>query len=132
MQETTMIEPLSLTIIGTITMIAVLFAIALMFTHVIRRIIRKFKGLVVSPMSLIIKKVFKYWLITAAILMPISAVLTYSRLNAIGASEGDIVTAIMLGSIMGNILTSLFVGYLWMVFNKSNWSYSQDTRNIRH
>ncbi|MCD6252313.1 MAG: hypothetical protein J7J29_08335 [Psychrobacter sp.] len=96
-----------------------------------RRFKRKSKGQVVSPFSLIAKKILKYWVVTAAIIIPVSVSITFFYLSSLGVPEGEIWTTIILQSVFGNVFTSLFVGYFFMVLWKDKWSYSANPENIK-
>lgn len=115
-----------------LALVALLYFILAIPLQALRRFKRKKKGQVVSPISLITKKILKYWAITAAILIPTSVFITYTYLTSLGVSNGDIATAIVLQSILGNIFTSLFIGYFFMVLWKDRWSYSADPENIKN
>lgn len=118
-------------ILNLLALVALLYFILAIPLQSLRRFKRKKKGLVVSPFSLIFKKILKYWLITAAILIPTSVFITYTYLTSLGLPNSEIATVIVLQSIMGNILTSLFIGYFFMVLWKDRWSYSADPANIK-
>lgn len=119
-------------ILNLLALVALLYFILAIPLQALRRFKRKKKGQVVSPISLITKKILKYWAITAAILIPTSVFITYTYLTSLGVPNGDIATAIVLQSVLGNILTSLFVGYFFMVLWKDRWSYSADPANIKN
>ncbi|MBO2682800.1 hypothetical protein [Shewanella algae] len=104
--------------------IIVIYCLFSMPTQLIRRFRRKWNGKAVSPISLIFKKILKGWLLALLILVPISSLLTYSVLNETGAEPGHIFAVIVTQSIIGNILTSFFYGYVFIKINKSKWSYS--------
>nr|QJS05523.1 lipoprotein signal peptidase [Psychrobacter sp.] len=119
-------------ILNLLALVALLYFVLAIPLQALRRFKRKKKGQVVSPISLITKKILKYWMITAAILIPTSVFITYTYLTSLGVSNGDIATAIVLQSILGNIFTSLFIGYFFMVLWKDRWSYSADPENIKN
>lgn len=119
-------------ILNLLALVALLYFILAIPLQSLRRLKRKKKGLVVSPIRLITKKILKYWVITAAILIPTSVFITYTYLTSLGVSNGDIATAIVFQSILGNIFTSLFIGYFFMVLWKDRWSYSADPENIKN
>nr|WP_181718436.1 hypothetical protein [Psychrobacter sp.] len=117
--------------LNLLSLVALLFTIIGGPFQIYKRFKRKNKGQVVSPITLIIKKILKYWIITAVILIPLSAFIAYVQLISIGASQSEIAETILLQSIIGNVLTSLVMGYFFMLLFKDSWSYSADPANIK-
>lgn len=111
-------------IINIAVFFAVIYSVISIPAQIVRRIRRKRQGVPVSPMTLIIKKLLKYWLLTAVVLMPVSALATFLALESSGASAREIYIAIITKSLLGNIITSLLIGYVLMKSNKNNWSHS--------
>lgn len=98
-------------------------------TQIIRRFRLKRQGKAVSPMLLILKKLFKYWFFTALILIPLSLVISYLALSASGISSGEIYVVLVTQVLIGNIGTTLLFGYVFMKANKASWSFStQESR----
>lgn len=110
-----------LNIITALVFLYCLFAIPI---GILTRLNRMRKGEVVSPMTLIISKILKHWLISALILIPVSIVVTYIDFSSAGASQDTIIGNIIMYSIIGNILTSLFFGIAYTIGSKKKWSYS--------
>lgn len=111
-------------ILNIITALVFLYCLFAIPIGVLTRLNRMRKGEVVSPMTLIISKVLKYWFISALILIPVSIVVTYMNFTSAGASEDAMISNIMLYSIIGNIFTSLFFGIAYTIGSKKKWSYS--------
>lgn len=117
-------ENSALGIINIAVFFAVIYSVFSVPAQIVRRIKRKRQGVPVSPMALIIKKLLKYWVLTAAVLIPVSALATFLALESSGASAQEIYIAIITKSLLGNFITSLLVGYVLMKSNKNNWSHS--------
>lgn len=118
-------------ILNLFILVTLLYFILATPLQAFRRFKRKSKGQVVSPFSLIVKKILKYWVVTAAIIIPVSVSITYFYLSSLSVPEGEIWTTIILQSVFGNVFTSLFVGYFFMVLWKDKWSYSANPENIK-
>ncbi|MCB0482875.1 MAG: hypothetical protein KDC83_15705 [Flavobacteriales bacterium] len=93
-------------------------------SQIIRRLRLKRQGKAVSPMLLIIRKLFKYWFFTALILIPFSLVISYLALNEGGLSGSEIFVPLFTKVFVGNIGTTLLFGYVFMKAKKDSWSYS--------
>lgn len=81
-------------------------------------------------MELIIKKTLKYWLITAVVLISVVSMEVSMYLKSIGAPN-QAVTSAVVEVVLGNILTSLVIGYALMVAFKDRWSYSANQWNFK-
>jgi hypothetical protein len=90
----------------------------------IRRFRLKRQGKAVSPILLILRKLLKYWFFTALIVIPFSLVMSYLTLSEEGLSGRDIYVALVTHVFIGNIGTTLLLGYVFMKANKESWSYS--------
>ncbi|MCU8092500.1 hypothetical protein L5M18_13125 [Shewanella sp. SM20] len=98
-----------------------LFSIPAQF---IRRFRLKRQGKTVSPILLIIRKLLKYWLFTALILIPFSLVISYLALSGGNLSDKEIFVLLVTQVFIGNIGTTLLFGYVFMKANKASWSHS--------
>lgn len=92
--------------------------------QIIRRFRLKRQGKAVSPMLLILRKLLKYWFVTALILIPFSLIISYLALSEGGLSGSEIYVALVTQVFIGNIGTTLLFGYVFMKANKDSWSYS--------
>ena len=89
--------------------------------QIIRRIRRKLQGKPVSPMRLIIKQYFKYWLVAFLILTPLVLVTRYLVGVENGLNSGELASTVVLGFI-GYTGVSFIHGYVLMKVKKAKWS----------
>lgn len=106
-----------LNVVAALVFIYCIFSIP---AQIIRRFRRKKQGLSVSPMLLVVRKLLKYWLVTAVIIIPVSCGIIFLS----GLSGGHMYAEMVTRGVAGNILTSLLFGYVFMKANKENWSES--------
>lgn len=125
-----MLDSPYLILINFITGLVALYLVLGIPFHIVRRINRIRKGEIVSPIMLIGTKILRYWMLSAAILMPLGAVLTYFSLSSLGLSKSEMSSSIFIFSILGNILTSLAFGFAYTVYSSPKWSFSADPKNI--
>lgn len=104
--------------------LALIYCLFSVPTQFIRRFRRKKHGFAVSPVSLIFRKLLKYWFLTALIVIPVSCGLIYMSGQAAGLDGGKIFALMVTQGAAGNILTSMLFGYVFMKANKKNWSES--------
>ena len=114
-----------LVITNLVVMLFVVFAIISAPEQYLRRRKKKKNGLLVTPRKVIIRQWLKTSLIVGLILMPITSYLLGSELHSMGVPSGDIIFFI-LRNIIGNILTTLGLGYTIAYIRKDKWSYSRN------
>ena len=110
--------------LNLVAVIATIYCIVTIPGQFIRRYRRKKAGETVSPMRLIIRKLLKYWLYTALVLIPLASLFSFMALSQAGASGAEIAVALITQTIIGNIGTSLIFGYVGMRADKDGWSHS--------
>jgi polyferredoxin len=97
-----------------------------------RRQRRKQAGETISPMRLIIRMLLKYWLYTALIVIPLASAVSWLALTTAGVTGAEIAVALFTQTMIGNIGTTLLLGYLFMRADKDVWSDSAiEVREIR-
>lgn len=115
-----------LVITNLVVMLFVVFAIISAPEQYLRRRKKKKNGLLVTPRKVIIRQWLKTSLIVGLILMPITSYLLGSELHSMGVPFGDIIFFILTEVIIGNILTTLGLGYTIAYIRKGKWSYSRN------
>lgn len=116
-----------ITLINGIVSLALLYTLCSVPVQIVKRFRRKSKGLQVSPFKVIVKNFVKHWCKAALLLILLSATVTILAGKEAGLGNGDIIAYIMIESIVGNLGTSIFVGYVWMLFNRGNWSVNSQS-----
>ncbi len=109
-------------LLNGITALIMIYCIISIPVQIIRRIVRKRKDLPVSPLTLIFKKLLKYWVTSAACLIPISSVLILISGNELGLSGQQLFPLIVTQAIIGNVGTSLLVAYVFLRIRKTAWT----------
>lgn len=105
--------------------IMILYSFIAIPYDVIRRIFRVQKGLPVTPLKIVAKKMLIHWLIMSAILIPIMFALVYFARTNLDADMFDSINKETLQEILGYPLTSFLVAYAFMAQTKGKWSYSK-------
>jgi len=118
---------LLLGLLNAVIGLVVIYSLFSVPVQIVRRIRRTRQNQPVSPMGLILRKLLKGWFISALILIPTAVALIVIAGNKSAQSGADIYFAAITQGVLGNILTSLFVGYALMKATKSIWSVSERT-----
>ena len=106
-------------------------ALSILF-QIRRRQRRKQAGETISPMRLIIRMLLKYWLYTALIVVPLASGVSWLALTTAGMTGPEIAAALFTQTMIGNIGTTLLLGYLFMRADKDAWSDSAiEVREVR-
>ncbi len=114
-----------ITILNGLMGLLLLYCLVSIPVQFIRRLRRRRAGLVVSPMSLVAKKFVKNWAVAMVIVIPLAVWLTLSASRAADLMGVDLYAAIITGAVLGNLGTSMLVGYAFMQMNKARWSHSR-------
>ena len=112
---------LFISVVNLISSIAAVYGLFSIPAQIIRRIRRKSQGKPVSPMHLIIKQYFKYWLVAFLIITPLVMVTRYLVGVENGLNSGELATTVVFGFI-GYTGVSFLHGYVLMKVKKANWS----------
>jgi len=109
-------------ILNVATVLVFIYCLFSVPAQFIRRFRRKRQGLAVSPAFLVFRKLLKYWLAAALIIITASCGLIFILGQAAGLDGETIFTVMVTQAVAGNILTPLLFGYVFMKANKENWS----------
>jgi hypothetical protein len=109
-------------ILNVATVLVFIYCLFSVPAQFIRRFRRKRQGLAVSPAFLVFRKLLKYWLAAALIIITASCGLIFMLGQAAGLDGETIFTVMVTQAVAGNILTPLLFGYVFMKANKENWS----------
>jgi len=109
-------------ILNVATVLVFIYCLFSVPAQFIRRFRRKRQGLAVSPAFLVFRKLLKYWLAAALIIITASCGLIFMLGQAAGLDGETIFTVMVTQAVAGNILTPLLFGYVFMKANKKNWS----------
>ena len=111
-------------------LMSVFFAIFSVPSQFFRRYKRKNNGLLVTPMTVIIKQWLTTSLVMALLLMLVTALMAGSYMHSNGVPTAQI-ASFVITSVIVNIYTVLALGYTVAFIRKDRWSYSRNPQLIQ-